>query len=365
MSKSTAVKLRGGKENNLAVDELPPVPLDDLLQEAQSVTPSVDQIEAARDGVMDEIEVPRRNPEATGGALYPEFSLDGPPSLQEIDLPKFQPSSEDLPTPSLMPPVAPIPGRKGEVRTDANHPKPPPKLLDRDERDAYIKAVNLFHKLHRVGSEGRKGAINRLFEIVVAVPHGASVRKVGELLDTGCDLHEIEDAVALKKYWRSDSSLWMRRDLRTLELHSDSRHQTHLSWAAAHALSSAMGRERALDAIRGILLQEWHTMKRDSYSGSALEFRFYHHFVLKRAQEICRGSIDPILQVYQGTIHDDPVMPTYIQVKNVAPNFTGRPTEKVFLPSMQNIDHFLTTFSSQTKNESNIAQDAKGVTDAG
>jgi hypothetical protein len=408
MAKSTVAKLRGNRKDNLAVDELPPLAIDELLNEAQQAAPkSVNELhpdelpplpdfagsppavdaeeDIAQNDFIDNLvpispdenstqhqankgetdqyeELPTKNIVTT---LQP-FSLDAPPPPPppEIDLPTVQEEQEELPPAPLMPPINLSPQGHVGTGTDAERPQNNPKLLDRYERAAYMRAVNLFHKLNRIGNEGRQGAINRLFEIVVAFPHAASVRAIGNLLDAGCDLHEVEDAAALKEFWRSNSSLWLRRHLGTLELYSDNRHQNHLTWTTAYTLALAMGRDQSLNALQGILLHEWLTMKRDAYSGSVYEFCFYHRFVLKRAQEILGGSMDPILQIYEGTIQDDPVMPSYIQVRNTAPNFTGRPSEKVFLPSIHNIEQISPTFSRQTKAEREIAQDAKGADDA-
>jgi len=168
----------------------------------------------------------------------------------------------------------------------------------------------------------------------------------------------------LKEHWRSDSALWLRRYLGSMELHSDSRHQTHLSWVTAHMLSAAMGRDRALDAMQGILLQEWLTMDRSAYSGSTFEFCFYHHFLLKRSQEISAGSMDPILQIYENSTEDDPKLPLYIEVRNTSPNFTGRARERVFLPGIHNMDYMSSTFSQQTNKEKKTMHEAKGESDA-
>ncbi len=295
----------------------------------------------------------------------PEFSEDDPPPPSENFIPANEAEDGLIPPPPLMPPVDASPMKPDGTQADAVRPQLAPKLLNVEERAAYMRAVNLFHRLMVIGNEGRSGAIHRLFDLVVAFPHGSSVRAIGEMLSSGYALHEIEDAAALKDYWRSDSSLWLHRSLRSLEIHSDCRHQTHLSWSAALALSSALGRDQALDALQGILLHEWINMSRDSISKSQYEFCYYHSFILKRSLEISEGAMNPILQIFEGTIYDDPVMPSYIWMRSSAPNFTGQPSERVFLPSIQNIDQYSPTFTQQAITKKKHELDEKGPVDAG
>lgn len=405
MAKSTAAKLRGDDASGVVVDGLPPMSVDDLLKVVHPPAPVeppdlhpdlLPPLPDAEDAIpapeaRQELEPDFQPPDVSDGTLedlgpmldaglegcdeayapepteMPDFALDfPPPPPPETGLLLHNELHGELPPAPLMPPSIdrPLTGEnKDSGKSTRSHVAP--KLLDPEERGAYMRAVNLFHKLQRVGNEGRQGAIHRLFDIVVAFPHGASVVSIGNLLDAGCGLHEVEDAAALKEHWRSDSALWLRRYLGSMELHSDSRHQTHLSWVTAHMLSAAMGRDRALDAMQGILLQEWLTMDRSAYSGSTFEFCFYHHFLLKRAQEISAGSMDPILQIYENSTEDDPKLPLYIEVRNTSPNFTGRARERVFLPGIHNMDYMSSTFSQQTNKEKKAMHEAKGESDAG
>ncbi len=296
----------------------------------------------------------------------PEFLVDdpSPPSPKEF-VPAVDARIGYLPPPPLMPPIDSSSTTLDETGAEAVRIRPAPKLLSAEEREAYMRAVNLFHRLKIVGNEGRTGAIHRLFDLVIAFPHGSSVRTIGEMLSAGYALHEIEDAASLKDTWRSDSSLWLRRSLGSLEIHSDCRHQTHLSWAAAITLSSALGREQALDVLQGILLHEWINMSREAITSSQYEFCYYHSFVLKRSLEIAEGAMHPMLQIFTDTIHDDPVMPSYIEVRSSAPNFTGQPTERIFLPEIHNFDRCSPTFSQQAITKKKHGQGEEDSEDAG
>tara|TARA_R110002012_G_scaffold247559_1_gene423227 strand:+ start:189 stop:746 length:558 start_codon:yes stop_codon:yes gene_type:complete len=185
------------------------------------------------------------------------------------------------------------------------------------------------------------------------------------MLNAGRALHEIEDAAAIKDYWRSDSSLWLRRSMASLEIHSDCRNQTQLSWSAALALSSSLGRDQALDALQGILLHEWLNLSREWISISPYEFSYFHTFVSKRSHEIAEGGINPMLQMFQDTIHDDPVMPTYLWLRSRAPNLSGQPMERVFLPGIQNIDQYSPTFTKQALTKKGLEPGEKDTDDVG
>lgn len=301
-----------------------------------------------------------------GEQTAPGCSHEGslPPPPQEL-IPAAETENRIVPPPPLMPPVDTSTTEVDDTRTEAVRHRRAPKLLSAEERRAYMRAVNLFHSLQSVGNEGRSNAIHRLFDLCVAFPHGSSIRTIVEMLNAGRALHEIEDAAAIKDYWRSDSSLWLRRSMASLEIHSDCRNQTQLSWSAALALSSSLGRDQALDALQGILLHEWLNLSREWISISPYEFSYFHTFVSKRSHEIAEGGINPMLQMFQDTIHDDPVMPTYLWLRSRAPNLSGQPMERVFLPGIQNIDQYSPTFTKQALTKKGLEPGEKDTDDVG
>ena len=183
-----------------------------------------------------------------------------------------------------------------DEREDERAVEPVPDTSD-DEISWRVgdRAAALANQLDFTTRWGQARALNGLIKLLIEFPHGSSHAAIERLVKGGISFDELIAAAAIKRAWRSNSSLWLVRphhwrDRGWNDVIVDHRHGPNaLTWMQAARLAAILDPDVATLALTGEWRDAWLELEPGESGGVS-----YSTYVGLRAREIASETLVPV-----------------------------------------------------------------------